>query len=63
VQYLQAREEAMGEPAVASENGGAVTGTPVAVGATRNGADRHEVGPEPVPVRLPHPAIRPTRSS
>jgi hypothetical protein len=62
VQYLQAREEALGEPAVASQaGGGGVPGTPVSVGATRNGATGHEDGP--APVRLPHPAIRPARPS
>jgi hypothetical protein len=64
VQYLQAREHALGEPAVAvtSGPGHAVPGAPVVVGATRNGAGTDDV-PAPVPVRLPHPALRRTPSS
>jgi hypothetical protein len=63
VQYLMAREQALGEPAVASAPGPAVTSAPVTVGATRNGARKDKGTPaEPAPVRLPHPAIRPTRS-
>ncbi len=68
VQYLQAREVALGEPAVAPGAGAApgsvVPSAPVVVGVTRNGArkDRGATS-EPVPVRLPHPAIRRKRSS
>ena len=61
-------EAALGEPAVAPAVGSmpvpAGGGAPVVVGATRNGAPKGAVSnTEPVPVRLPHPAIRRKRSS
>jgi hypothetical protein len=67
VQYLHAREAALGEPAVAPAPGPRPVragSAPVVVGATRNGARKDTVSStEPVPVRLPHPAIRRKRSS
>ena len=54
VQYLQAREVALGEPAVAPAPADAPVRAPVAVGATRNGADG-AAGPGPVPSGSPIP--------
>ena len=57
--YLQARAQALGEPAVGPTPVGAAATSPVMVGTTRNGARKdHEEGSSPVPVRLPHPALR-----
>jgi hypothetical protein len=61
VQYLQAREEALGEPAVSPQSQAADAGGRGAVGPTRNGAGK-DGGGVPVPVRLPHPALRSTLS-
>ena len=59
VQYLQAREAALGEPAVASPTAATGPPAPVVVGATRNGArEAATAGSAPVPVRLPHPAAQ-----
>jgi hypothetical protein len=66
VQYLQARAQALGEPAVGSAPGAGTAGrsAPVVVGVTRNGAT-NEAGDATAapPVRLPHPALRSKRSS
>ena len=68
LQYLRAREEALGEPAVLPTAGGPSPGTTVTVGAMRNGSRKGPATgaatlPVPVPVRLPHPALRRGRSS
>ena len=66
VQYLEARAVALGEPAVPPMASGDVPpSAPVAVGATRNGAPKGTTpsGGAATPVRLPHPALRPTRST
>ncbi len=52
VRYLQARAAALGGPAVAN---GAAT---AANGATTGATTRRDSAQAPVPVRLPHPAIR-----
>jgi hypothetical protein len=57
VQYLEAREVALGEPAVSPGHADSARRAPVSVRPTRNGA-RDATGSGPVPVRLPHPAIR-----
>jgi hypothetical protein len=64
VQYLRAREEALGEPAVAPAPGQPSTATPVGIVTRRNGSGPESASmPVPVPVRLPHPAIRGAGSS
>jgi hypothetical protein len=64
VQYLQAREQALGEPAVTEPTAstGPVPGAPVAVSPTRNGVRKDDsADATPPAVRLPHPALRRTR--